>query len=371
MNAKKDLKIGFIGFGLIGGSIAKRIRELNPDSYLLAYNYRITTKNPHLEHALEEKCLSHVTTSLEDFAQMDIIFLCSPVLKNIEYLKKLAGIVSMDTIITDVGSVKGDICKAAESLGLSSNFIGGHPMAGSEKTSYENASAHLFENAYYIVIPGKDVSKEKTDFFLSFVKDLDSLPVVLTREEHDDIVAAISHVPHVIASSLVNMVRKNDSENKMGMLAAGGFKDITRIASSSPEMWQNICLTNKESICRFLKLYKENIDEMYQQIVDGDENALIESFRNSKDYRDSIIDGGAMGPNRVFEVYIDIQDEPGAIATIATLLATNGISIKNIGILHNREYEDGVLRLEVYDQPSIEKAITIFHKHHYTVFERN
>lgn len=368
----KHQTFGFIGFGLIGGSIAKILRQNHEDIKLIAYNYYGDKPHPSLDMALNDGVLNHISTNLsEDFKDCDVIFLCAPVLTNVAYLKELKNIIKPDCILTDVGSVKGNIYEAVAELGLEKHFIGGHPMAGSEKTGYESANLRLFENAYYVLTPTKEVSEQSIEFMKALVTEITAIPVVLDCKDHDDMVAAISHVPHIIAASLVNMVRTNDDENgSMISLAAGGFKDITRIASSSPVMWQNICLTNKESIKKFLNHYKNSIDEIYSYIDNSQENELYDYFEAAKDYRDSIPQKSSGIIGKVHELYLDIIDEAGAIASLATLLASNGISIKNIGIIHNREFQEGVLHIEFYEEEAVEKAVAIFERHHYTIYKR-
>lgn len=367
-----DFCAGFIGFGLIGGSIAKALKKAYPDCQLYALNHHGTIPHPSLQKALEDGILDGIETSLEKkFISCRIIFLCAPVLTNIAYLKELKPLLSKNTILTDVGSVKGNIYEAVQELGMTASFIGGHPMTGSEKTGYENADSLLMENAYYILTPAEDASARDLTFLKNLVKGMGSIPVVLDCREHDNIVAAISHVPHIIASSLVNMVRtSDDEENHMFSLAAGGFKDITRIASSSPVMWQNICLTNSDSITTFLDRYIGELSSMKTLISEKEEAKLLNTFQAAKDYRDSIPKRRVNAPGRVYELYLDIIDEAGAIASIATLLASNGISIKNIGILHNREFEEGVLHMEFYEDTAVEQAADLLKRHHYTIYQR-
>ena len=370
-----DFSAGFIGFGLIGGSIAKALKKACPDCQLYALDHHATqnvSSNPSLNQALLDGVLNGIETSLSSrLLQCRIIFLCAPVLTNISYLKQLKPLLSKNTILTDVGSVKGNIYEAIQELDLTASFIGGHPMTGSEKTGYENADSLLMENAYYILTPTKDSAPEDLAFLQELVEAMGSLPVVLDCKEHDNIVSAISHVPHIIASSLVNMVRtSDDDENHMFSLAAGGFKDITRIASSSPIMWQNICLTNGDSITSFLDRYIEELNSMKVLISSKNETGLLESFQSAKDYRDSLPIRRVNAPGRVYELYLDIIDEAGAIASIATLLASNGVNIKNIGIVHNREFEEGVLHMEFYEDASVEKAAGLLKRHHYTVYQR-
>ena len=154
------------------------------------------------------------------------------------------------------------------------------------------------------------------------------------------------------------------------MIAAGGFKDITRIASSSSDMWQQICLKNGENISHILGHYIEALTQAKEQIDAENETALYSMFEDSRDYRNSMPNSSAGPIKKQFALYCDIIDEAGGIATIATILASNHISIKNIGIIHNREFEDGVLHLEMYDSESLAAAITLLKKHHYTIYER-
>ncbi len=367
-----DITAGFIGFGLIGGSIARALKELQPNCRLIAYNYYEGKNNPNLDAAYEDQTLDAIYTTLnEGFSQCDIIFLCAPVITNITYLSQLGTIIKPTCIITDVGSVKGNIHEAVKELGLERNFVGGHPMAGSEKTGYHNSSSKLLENAYYILTPTEHTPSHMTDTLYKLVKNIGAIPVVLQSNEHDDITAAISHVPHIIAAALVNMVGNSDNDKeKMRSLAAGGFKDITRIASSSPVMWQNICLTNTQSIQTCLETYRDSINDIIKALDQMDETYLLQIFENAKEFRDSIPTKAVGMIEKIFEVYLDIIDEAGAIATIATILASNAISIKNIGIIHNREFQDGVLRIELYNQEATNKTVDLLKHYRYTIYER-
>lgn len=367
----KDSIIGFIGFGLIGGSIARSLKEINPKNTLIAYSYHKHTLATGLEEALNDQILDCVYHELDEgFPSCDIIFLCAPVLKNIEYLSYLKDIIKPDCILTDVGSVKGNIHTEVEKLGLNNQFIGGHPMAGSEKTGYHNSQGKLLENAYYILTPTTKTKPDQLNLLHDIVEEIGAIPLILDPKEHDDITAAISHVPHIIAAGLVNLVKgSDDSGEKMRTLAAGGFKDITRIASSSPIMWQNICLTNTTCIQDFLSRYIEILEKLNSSLSKKDEDYLYSFFHEAREYRDLIPKKTGM-MQKVYDIYLDISDEAGAIATIATLLATNNISIKNIGIIHNREFQEGVLRIEFYEESATSKAVDLLNTYGYTVYER-
>jgi len=282
--------IGFIGFGLIGGSIARTMRRLAPDQVIIAYNYRTPEKNPNLEEALEDGVLSRIENDLSALSACDILFLCAPVLTNIRYLKELKTVLRPECILTDVGSVKKDICSAVEALGLSSQFIGGHPMAGTEKTSYHYSFDGLIKNAYYILTPSPGVPPHMTQTLQHLVEQLGAIPVIIEPGAHDDAVAVISHIPHVAAAALVNLVQNQHQADLMRQLTAGGFKDITRIASSSSEMWQNVCLSNKESILRFLNELIDSLKNFADLLTCEDADGIYRYFAQAKEFRDSIPD---------------------------------------------------------------------------------
>ena len=360
--------IGFIGLGLIGGSIAKTIRKFHPDYHILAYAKHKET----LAAALNCNAIDAVLEEKDErYHTCDYIFLCAPVEYNIEYLKYLKNVISDDCIITDAGSVKGPIHKAVEELGMDHCFIGGHPMAGSEQSGYEYSTAYMLENAYYILTPGGQVPLEKLTEFSELIDSLGSIPMVLTAEEHDFITAGVSHLPHIIASSLVNLINKLDNEAEyMKTIAAGGFRDITRIASSSPVMWEQICIENHENISSVLDEYIRMLIQIRCSIDNQEASYLYDMFAKSRDYRDSIDASSSGLINKTYMLYIDIVDEAGGIATIATILAMEGISIKNIGIIHNREFEQGVLKIEFYEQNALEKGCALLKKRNYIVYER-
>ncbi len=361
-------KIGFIGLGLIGGSIARAIRQYFPDYEIVAFDKNKET----LALATQESVIDVAATTIDDnFHHCSYLFLCAPVSYNTAYLKQLKTYLNDNCILTDVGSVKTSIHKEVEALGIEACFIGGHPMAGSEKSGYVNSKAMLIENAYYVLTPTNAVPQEKIDRYETFVQALHAIPVLLDYREHDYVTGTISHLPHIIASSLVNFVRDTDTKDElMKNLAAGGFKDITRIASSSPTMWQHICLKNKENISQILGAYIKFLNHAKDMVDQEDAQGIYHMFDTSRNYRNSIPASSAGPIKKAYEVYCDIIDEAGGIAAIATILASNNLNLKNIGIVNNREFEEGVLRIEFYDESSSKKAAQILQKFRYIVYER-
>ncbi|MCH5256335.1 MAG: prephenate dehydrogenase [Lachnospiraceae bacterium] len=356
---------GFIGLGLIGGSIAKALHSKLPGARLIAYD----TNSSSLELALSEGVIQHICSGIgAEFGECDYIFLCAPVSHNDENLLELKKHLSKHTILTDVGSVKTGIHEHIAAIGLEEQFIGGHPMTGSERFGYPNSKASLFENAYYILTPTKNVADEKIASYRNLVKEIGAIPLVLSYDQHDYVTAAISHLPHVIAASLVNLVKDSDSEEGiMKMIAAGGFKDITRIASSSPTMWQQICLSNTENISVLLDRYIKNLTEFKDELDSRKTDELYRFFDTARVYRESFIDASSGPIKTEYVITVDIADRPGAIAAIASLLAMHDISIKNIGINHNRELAEGALRIEFYDEDATANAVDVFKEHGYTI----
>ncbi|MDC7279731.1 prephenate dehydrogenase [Butyrivibrio fibrisolvens] len=363
----KTKTIGFVGLGLIGGSIAKAILNVYPNTRILATASREST----IEAAFEERLIdNNGLLKIHQFGQCDIIFLCSPVKINCDYLRQLKDVVKPDCIITDVGSVKGDITAVARELGMTNQFIGGHPMTGSELTGLEHSNALLLENAYYILTADSEMNPETYDEFASYIGSLGAIPIKLTPEEHDDATAAVSHLPHVIAASLVNLVQDTDDERSIcKTIAAGGFKDITRIASGSPTMWQHIFLSNRDALIKLLDIYKDELESFRNAILKSDADELLKLWTKAKDYRDSItIPDNAL--LRFYELYCDIDDKPGTLVGVLQLLADAEISVKNIDIIHNREFEPGVLRIEFYTDEAMKNAQTILTHNNYYVRQR-
>lgn len=350
-----NLTCGFIGLGLIGGSIARALKHYYPHTKIIAYDI-----NPEaLALAVSEHVVDVAADGIDScFSSCDYLFLCAPVQKNDSNLAAVREIISEKCLLTDVGSVKTAIHEAVRLAGLERCFVGGHPMAGSERVGFANSKASLLENAYYILTPTPSVPAEKVEAFRRLVSGMGAIPLVLDYHKHDYVTAAVSHLPHVIASSLVNLVRDSDSEDGiMKLIAAGGFKDITRIASSSAVMWQQICLTNGENVVSLLDNYIGSLKEIRNRIETGDADAIYHFFDDARIYRDSFINASSGPIKRVYCVNVDIADRVGALAHIFSLLAERAVSVKNIGITHNRESEDGVLRMEFHTEEGRNQAI--------------
>ncbi|WP_026506264.1 prephenate dehydrogenase [Butyrivibrio sp. NC3005] len=365
----KKLTCFFLGLGLIGGSIAKALKTACPKIQILAYD----TNKDSLEQALNDGIIDNYYLAIgKEISDCDYIFLCAPVSVNISYLEKIKPFLSEHTTLTDIGSVKSDIHNHIKKLGLENQFIGGHPMAGSERIGYTNSKASLLENAYYILTRTPLSTEERIKDYYNLVKLIGAIPLIVDAKEHDYIVAAISHLPHVVSASLVNLVKDSDMENGlMKMVAAGGFKDITRISSSSPIMWQQICLTNSENITLLLDKYIESLTTIRDCINEHKQNDIIDFFSKARSYRESFQNTSAGPIKKVYTLHVDIEDHPGMLAAVVTLLAAHNINIKNVEIRHNREFESGTLRIEFENEKGQLEASALLKSHNFLVVSQN
>lgn len=362
---KQQITCTFMGLGLIGGSVAKALKLHNNEIFIKVFD----TDSKSMELALQEKIADRIYSSVnEELCQCDYLFLSAPVSINLKNLESVSALIPQNCILTDVGSVKGAIHKKIRELNLQNQFIGGHPMTGSERVGYLNSNAALLENAYYVLTPEPEVPEENVNTFYSLIQTTGAMPFLLNVKRHDETTAAISHLPHLIASSLVNLVKNNDDANTtFKTLAAGGFKDITRIASASPSLWQQITLENKDNILEFLSSYIHDLTELKDQLISGNKDYIYRFFENARDYRDSFIETRSGPYIKQFVLTVDIPDKSGALADVVNLLATHNISIKNIGIVHNREYQEGVLRMEFYSLKEYEDAIILLNTNNYSI----
>ncbi len=346
------LKIGIIGLGLIGGSLAKAFK-FKLGAEIVAFSRSETS----LIAAVKENIINcYSTTDLQIFSDCSYIFICTPVDKITEYVNKLLPYIKKGCVITDVGSTKGSICKEMEKY-KNIYFIGGHPMAGSEKTGYFSAKEYLFENAFYVLTPLNNVPVDIINKFSDITKKIGAIPIVLNSSYHDHAVAAISHIPHIVAASLVNTVKRLDGkENYMHSLAAGGFKDLTRIASGSPEIWKSICEENKPEILNVINSFKNILTEFENSLLNNDEKSIFSFLETAKDYRNSFFDHNKSVISKTYDLFLNVCDKPGIIATISTHLSVNNINIKNIGIINNRDFENGILQISFDNEVEKEKS---------------
>lgn len=359
-------KIAIFGVGLIGGSLALCFKG-KPGMTVVGHS----PSEQSVERYLKRQIVDHATTSMEEAVQdADFIFLCVPVSKLEQYLAQISEMsLKPGCIITDVGSTKASIAAFASKLKLKDvHFIGGHPMAGKEKSGAEAATSHLYENAFYVLTPDESTPDEVYDRLASLLQHTRAQLVKLNPNLHDEVVGAISHLPHIIAVALVNQIAGYNATNEYYQnLAAGGFRDITRIASSDPIVWRDILSDNREVIMRLLEDWNAEIARFIEQLKQNDRDGIEEQFRRANEFRSALPERRKGVLTSVYEVYVDIPDHPGIIGQITTLLGNHRINLSNIQIIESREDIPGVLRLSFREEDQMDKAVEVLNKENYAV----
>lgn len=358
------------GIGLIGGSLAKAIK-INPEHRVIGYDLNEKSLAYGIEHRIIDEAYTDFVSAAKN---ADIIILAAPITQTIELLESLDHVpFEKPVIVTDTASVKYAIIETAEML-TNENiiFIGGHPMAGSHKWGIEAARSHLFENAIYVLTPSIRSTEQSVNTLKEVLKPTKSKFVVLKPEEHDEMTGVISHFPHLIASSLVHQAKKwQETHAFLPKLAAGGFRDITRIASSNPEMWQDIFYHNRNKMSLLLQEWIEEMTHLKQLLDQNEKEEMIDYLKTAKIYRDGIPTKTAGAIPAFYDVYVDIRDQPGALASVVQILADHEISIKNIEILEVREGITGVLRLSFYRKEAQRKSKELLEKNGYDTMIQN
>ena len=346
-----------IGLGLIGGSIALAIKNKNPETNLIGFDIDKQTMNvAQALKVIDEQAICYMSAAKKS----DLVIIAVPVEKTIEVMDKLSKVKYKKSVtITDVGSTKKHIVEYAYEKFTNPyiTFIGGHPMAGSHKSGVTAAKSILFENAYYILTPNKKTDKEKVEQLKEALSGTRAKFVTMEADEHDTVAGVISHFPHIIASSLVHQAEQYEKDFPyVNRLAAGGFRDITRIASSSPTMWKDILIQNKDTLLSIMENWIQQMDAIKNSISEGDETAIYSFFEVAKNYRDGLPlkEKGAI-PS-YYDLYIDVPDCPGVISEITGYLAEERISITNIRIIETRTEVYGVLTISFQTEEDREKA---------------
>ena len=362
--------IALYSVGLLGGSIGAGLKASGYSGRIIGLSSRSS-----IEKALSLGCIDegHPYDALKDIiADVDCLFLCSPIRTIIRTIETLGGMsLPAGLIITDVGSTKSEISAAARrALPASVQFIGGHPMAGSEKSGVLASDPFLFQNAIYILTPGKNTPSPLVDDFAAFLERLlGCRRLILDCEVHDRVVAAVSHVPHLLAVALVNLARKTDNAAPGALkLAAGGFRDMTRIASAPYELWHDILLTNKASIRPLLEEFRNILGDMERGLMT---DTLEPAFEDAVSTRGEIPMGTKGFITQPNDILVVARDQPGIIAKLSTEIARENINIKDIEVLKVREGEAGTIRMAFESQTIARKAVSILSGLGFTARERN
>ena len=343
--------VAIAGVGLIGGSIGLGIHQRFLASKVIGLD-----QNPKaLEAALGMGVIDEAKfNSGKWLGDVDLLILASPAATIVSSAESMQPFLKSEAIVIDVGSTKADIVRQTCKLGL--NFVGTHPMAGSERGGVQNASAALLENALWVLTPSDCTNQKALKTVHNFIERLGAQVTEIPPEKHDKLVAAISHLPYLAALALTKTISEDEDSQKMMLLAAGGFRDVTRVASGSPRMSRDMVVGNKAQLREVLEVFKRHLDDL-GELLEQPEKMLL-AAEAAKNTRDSIpiVKRSLLPPS--FEINVAVPDKPGQLARITTALGGAGVNIRNIAVLDIRE-EGGALRLDFNDEASVDQATNI------------
>ena len=277
-------KITIIGVGLIGGSLALALKERNLAKVVFGYG----RDQSRLEEAQKSNIIDAFSTNFKEaIDEANIVVIATPVGTFKDILDQIEPLISSNVIITDVGSTKSDIVNIVNDVlrDKSSYFIPAHPIAGKERSGFEVSDSKLYDGKKVIITPQETNSPESIDVIDQMWKNVGADVDFMSAESHDNLLGMTSHLPHMLAFSLVNYLV--DQNPNASIYAGGGFKDFSRIASGDAIMWRDICLQNKNQIMNHLKGYQSTLDDLLEAINDEDSEKLGQLFTTAKKTRDS------------------------------------------------------------------------------------
>ena len=351
-------RITICGLGLIGGSLAMAWKRARPELHLTAFDRREV-----LRQAREPGVVDATAEDVaEAVAEADLVVLSAPLRGILYLLEEIGPHLKPGTRVTDVCGVKRPImAHAREMLPESVTFIGGHPMAGSERRGLANADPFLFENATYVLCPppGSDATRLQREHedLLELIRLLGARVLVLDAERHDAIAAAVSHLPQLLAVLLVNTAAElSKGDETFLQLAAGGFRDMTRIASSPFDLWRDVLFANEGPLLDTLGHFAANLQRLRNRIIEEDEQALAEAFEQARRTRARIPRDTKGFLHPLADVYVRIEDRPGALYRITRTLYEAGLNIQDIELLKVREGTGGTFRLGFATEADADRA---------------
>lgn len=334
-----SITVAIIGTGLIGGSLGLALHESPEVQSIIG----IDNDYEALQRALQIGAIDAIS-SLEGVREAQVVFLCTPLETYPSLIAAAADYIRPGTIVTDVGSTKQKVMEWMGDMPEGVHIIGGHPMAGSEIQGIQGADRYLFENAVYVLTPGPKTAPEVTRQLTDLLSVTGAKIKIMEASLHDQMVASISHIPHLAAVSLVNLTEGHPDTL---MLAAGGFRDTTRVASSSPSLWKGILTTNRSAVVEGLDRLIDHLAQLRSALENDDQDKLLADLTRAQRIRSQIPHGQKGLLPAMCDVICIVPDQPGIIGNLGRILGYHNINIVDIEILRVREGDGGTIRLGV------------------------
>lgn len=340
------LRVAIIGTGLIGASLGISLREVPEVAEVVGHD----ADPVGLQTALGRGALDRAATDLVDaVARADVVVLAVPPSAIPATAVAIAPHLRPGTILTDVGSVKRDVVAAMEAAAPPGvHVVGGHPMAGSHEHGAAHAVKDMFVGATWLLTPTPRTDAGAMQLMNTLLGAIGARVVVVETEAHDLLVAVVSHLPQLTATTLMTLAaeRARRQDARLLLLAGGGFRDATRVAASNPQLWLDICRENRDAIVAVLDEYAARIGQLRMMLFDGDEERLVHLLTDAREARRSL-PGKESVSGLLVELRIPIPDRPGAIAEITTTVSALGVNIEDLGIEHAPDGRGGTMRLAV------------------------
>ena len=335
---------------MIGGSLAGALRRLDDPPRVIGVEPDAASRGHALRERLVDEAIEPIDAEIA-FSRSDLVLIATPATSAGEWLGRIGAMESFSGLVTDVASTKSGVYLAARTfLGDRAVFIGGHPMAGSERSGVEAANPELLKGAYYVLTPADDTPPDAYQRLHALITSLGARVIAIQPDSHDEAVAAISHVPHVAASALINLASERaGSGQEVLRLASGGFKDMTRIAAGSPDLWTGICLDNRDAIIRGIDEYQEQLSEFRERLRGGDALRIGEWLAGAAALRRALPAQWVPASERLAVLSVPLQDRPGMVSAVTQAAARAGCNIEDIEIDHTSE-DTAVLQLVLTDE---------------------
>ncbi len=361
-------QIAIIGVGLIGGSLGLVWKKRLGDVHVKGFDSPSVLKAAHRRGAIDE-----ATVSVEDAVrEADVVVLATPLHAIVSNLEVVGPRLKEGAFVTDVGSVKRPVLeRAAAVLPRHATFVGGHPMAGSERRGIEHADVFLFENATYALCLPEDESgfAERHPGFVDLIQSTGARILLIDATEHDEIAATVSHLPQLLAVALMNYAaERNRDDDAFLRLAAGGFRDMTRIASSPFSVWRDVIIANMGPILDALAGFASNLQRLRDRIGTEALDDLESAFRSARSARETIPRDTKGFLHPLADVYVYAEDRPGELLTITRILHEASLNIKDIELLKIREGTGGAFRIGFSDSHSADRAVDSLSEAEFTAY---
>jgi prephenate dehydrogenase len=343
LSALAGKRVAIIGVGLMGGSLGLAALERAGAAEVRGFSQTQAT----LDLALQRGAVTEACGSLAEAARgADLVFVCTPVRLVAEHVRAALAAAPAHAVITDVGSTKGPLMRGLNER-EQARCIGGHPLCGAETAGVANARASLYESATYFLTPGAHVDSAAYQLLYDFLTAIGARPVAVDPEEHDRVMAVMSHLPHVLANVLMTQAGQHAGARDALLSAGPSFRDLTRVAGSNRRVWTDIFLDNRAALLAALASFQLGLQEVLEALAANDAARLGEAIARAAEQRERMLDTGSLPARELHRLIVRVPDRPGVFKEIMVALGDAGINIEDLSMHHMSAELGGMLTVYV------------------------